>query len=492
MKQVVVFRVDANSQIGNGHLSRCTALAQMLANDFCKVLITQSLNIAYNELLTIFSSIILITDDYEFYNALNGNEIVVIDKYNYTNKSYSLIKALGCKLIVLHDAPTVNLYADVIIDHGINYTEKKYITAAYNQLCLGTQYALLRPPFLKAIAETRTFSKVNNVFIALGSAQNKTMLDVFINGFGLTQFPFKIHVLTNLQIETQNYKEKYKQLELFLYNSINEVSLCQLMQNCQLAIVSASTISLEAMSVGMGMMLGYTANNQMYHYQACIAQNCAYPLGDFHVLNAIDLAAHVTNYINAKLIPTHIKIQKSLFPNSISKNINDIFKSLTKEFEISLNDVKLTDMEICFNWANDPVVRKFSLNSNPISWQEHVAWFTGQLKNKNNYFFIFYRYATPISIVRFNYKGNNEFEMSYLMDAKFRGKGYAQPILKLAMEKFTALYQPNARLWGTIVPSNLASIKVTQNLSFQFLPSANSQEGLIKCYKDKFNHEYTN
>ena len=34
MKRRLIFRADANTKIGRGHLSRCLAIADMLENDF--------------------------------------------------------------------------------------------------------------------------------------------------------------------------------------------------------------------------------------------------------------------------------------------------------------------------------------------------------------------------------------------------------------------------------------------------------------------------
>ena len=37
--------------------------------------------------------------------------------------------------------------------------------------------------------------------------------------------------------------------------------------------------------------------------------------------------------------------------------------------------VKEADRELLFTWANDAETRRQSFSSDPITWDEHVAWF---------------------------------------------------------------------------------------------------------------------
>ena len=49
----------------------------------------------------------------------------------------------------------------------------------------------------------------------------------------------------------------------------------------------------------------------------------------------------------------------------------------------SLRKVTEGDMGLLFKWANDPVVRKWSFNKQPITLEEHKCWFSEKYNDPN-------------------------------------------------------------------------------------------------------------
>ncbi|MFM7367237.1 MAG: hypothetical protein ACKO2Z_05415, partial [Sphaerospermopsis kisseleviana] len=47
----------------------------------------------------------------------------------------------------------------------------------------------------------------------------------------------------------------------------------------------------------------------------------------------------------------------------------------TPKNQLRLRSAKLTDQWLYYTWVNEPEVRRQSLQSDPISWQEHQSWF---------------------------------------------------------------------------------------------------------------------
>ena len=58
---------------------------------------------------------------------------------------------------------------------------------------------------------------------------------------------------------------------------------------------------------------------------------------------------------------------------------------------IIIKHASLRDVDDIFEWRNDPLSRKFSTNTKPISKNTHVKWFKKSLKNKRNQYFICYK-----------------------------------------------------------------------------------------------------
>jgi RimJ/RimL family protein N-acetyltransferase len=100
---------------------------------------------------------------------------------------------------------------------------------------------------------------------------------------------------------------------------------------------------------------------------------------------------------------------------------------------INFRPVKPSDCDLLFNWANDPITRKNSYNSNEINYNDHVLWFN---KNISDNWYIFYdELNSPVGIVRFDFK-NNEWIIGISVDANHRGKGYASEMIELAVNNF--------------------------------------------------------
>ena len=52
---------------------------------------------------------------------------------------------------------------------------------------------------------------------------------------------------------------------------------------------------------------------------------------------------------------------------------------------LSLRKPTVKDMEMYFNWANDPIVREQSYNSSIIDLESHKQWFESALNNEANF-----------------------------------------------------------------------------------------------------------
>ena len=71
--------------------------------------------------------------------------------------------------------------------------------------------------------------------------------------------------------------------------------------------------------------------------------------------------------------------------------------------KLSLREATKEDCTLLFRWVNDPEVRRSSLSSEPIDWEEHVAWLTKKLADPSCHIFIASNTAgDPVGQVRFN------------------------------------------------------------------------------------------
>lgn len=145
---------------------------------------------------------------------------------------------------------------------------------------------------------------------------------------------------------------------------------------------------------------------------------------------------------------------------------------------IFLRKAEKDDMDLLFGWANDPVVRANSFNTNPIPYENHVQWFKKIMEDSTILLYILMDDDTPVGQIRLNVDGD-EAEIGYSIGSEFRGKGYGHKILQLVVEEVHKEHSEILKLVAKVKPDNKAS-----NILFE-------KEGYsmdYSCYSMKIDH----
>lgn len=91
------------------------------------------------------------------------------------------------------------------------------------------------------------------------------------------------------------------------------------------------------------------------------------------------------------------------------------------------------DAKAVFELSNDPEVRRNSINSKPICWEGHLAWFGARIADASCLFFVFEdasgRFAAQ---ARVEDRGGSHPEISLSIRREFRGMGLASEIIRMA------------------------------------------------------------
>lgn len=104
---------------------------------------------------------------------------------------------------------------------------------------------------------------------------------------------------------------------------------------------------------------------------------------------------------------------------------------------LSFKKPTVNDLELYFEWANDPEVRQQSYNSITINFDNHSKWFKALLNDKSSYLYIFKNQNNEkVGQVRIQKQNNYEAIISISVASMHRGKGYASEMLILATDSF--------------------------------------------------------
>lgn len=288
-KKKVVFRVDGNTNIGLGHVVRCCALAEMFNNYFdCYFYIRKTSKAIIDDIQKYCVSVFEMDDSVSyseeaslFINALKGDEIVVLDGYNFNTQYQSEIKFKGCKLVCIDDIHACHFVADAIINHAPCIKKEAYSFERYTKLYLGTEYVLLKKSFLRrATSSNLAFNfDESSILICLGGADPKNItLKVLHEVRG--NFPDReIFVVVGAAYSNKDSLKKYcdQHNAVSTFVNMQAEELATLMENAHIAITSASTVALEYTCIKGNLFLLMTADNQAHLYKSLIEKKCAHP-----------------------------------------------------------------------------------------------------------------------------------------------------------------------------------------------------------------------
>lgn len=144
---------------------------------------------------------------------------------------------------------------------------------------------------------------------------------------------------------------------------------------------------------------------------------------------------------------------------------NDILAEAERD-KLYLRIADENDMDLLFQWANDPDVRKNSFHQEPISYETHKRWFAEHLKDVSEIQYILMEGTDPAGQIRFSVRGD-EAEIGYSIDSEKRGRGYGEKMILLATEKMRADHPEVKRFTAKVKPDNPASARCFHKTGFR-------------------------
>ena len=460
-KTKVVIRVDGNSNIGLGHIYRGIALAEMLRDEFDISFLVKSdttsepISDAGFTLNFIPVDVELSYEPKYLANKLSKDTIVVLDGYDFKETYQQKIKNLGFKLVYIDDLTEGTQKADLVINHSPGVKERDYKKESYTKLLLGLDYALLRKSFIDSVTidESRIGTSGKSVLVSFGGADPDDLtLEVVNNIISIDDIAI-VNVMLGAAYKHKGIN-KIQSKKLRLYRNLSSESVVELMKACDLAVVPASTTSVELAFIGVPMVLGYYVDNQKQIYAGFTDGKLAESVtctavGDFNEFDFATLTQEIYKALNKSKKPLKITPQKNI--------IKEFFKLNT-----SVRKVDEEDIDFVFQLSNELSVRLSSYNTEKISYVNHTKWFANQLST-SNFFYIVEFGGESSGQIRFSQ--NEEYSIIGIsISESFRGKGLASTSLELVTKEY---FKNNQKpILAYIKNTNKASVKTFQKAGF--------------------------
>ena len=182
-----VFRVDASSTIGSGHLSRCLTLARALVNVGAEVTFATRAPSEHTRgwIVRERHRIVEVTGDDEAAAsrvAAGDAELVIIDGYTFGTDVHDALRGPARTLCVIDDTATSPVHADVVLNGNLFAEQLSYPHA--KRALLGPSYALVREEFSEARGKSdpdeRSRRSSRRVLVSMGGADPAGATEAFL------------------------------------------------------------------------------------------------------------------------------------------------------------------------------------------------------------------------------------------------------------------------------------------------------------------------
>ncbi len=266
----ILFRADASSTIGTGHIMRDLVLASKY-KDSNIIFATQDLNGNLNDKIIEANYKLEILKSNSLKEVIgliekHSIDLVVIDHYSIDYKYEQELKnQTGVKILSFDDTYEKH-YCDILLNHNIYANTKRYkdLVPKKCELRCGAEYTLLRDEFIKAKnkREKQVDATNKTIFIAMGGADHSN-----INIKILKVLESFKNISANIVTTTSN--QYLKDLQFYVNEKenvtlhINTTQIARLMTEADFAIVTPSVTLNEIMYMKIPFIAIKTALNQL-------------------------------------------------------------------------------------------------------------------------------------------------------------------------------------------------------------------------------------
>ena len=276
----VAFRVDESAQTGRGHMSRCSALAGALQDAgaqvsfYCQDVSTdtksalQSRGICVVELL----------DEGAFLDRDWSGEIVVVDGYQFGEDFWQrLLAAHPRRTVFIDDFRRVRYVADLLIccNDGLEVTQ--FNLAPATRLLLGGRYLLLRPEILQAARSASLPTPRRAVMLAVGGTRQEQWVINILTHLSIVDPRATLWVLSGRPLPVGKVLRRVglSPGRVRFFSGLEPDEMLRLYRRARYLVAPASTVMLEAFTVGCPIISGWIADNQrnsldFYHRQGLV------------------------------------------------------------------------------------------------------------------------------------------------------------------------------------------------------------------------------
>jgi spore coat polysaccharide biosynthesis predicted glycosyltransferase SpsG/RimJ/RimL family protein N-acetyltransferase len=459
ISRIIAF-IDYGQKEGMGHFFRTLSILDTINNLFSFATLVYTNNPVREEHRNFYGDVeYLFLDNWIGISEISQGElktsIVIIDSYKIPKIDIDLLIDRSIdNLIIIDD------YKDHLNTDGQYLLPSLVKSFNYHNLLEGHKYSLIKKDIIqlrKIIQNLKSYSISNNtVLITLGSYPIESDIKPIVS-FILDTTSFDVVILTQTKLD------EIKNKRVSLINKISEIS--NLVQVLRFVICGAGVTANEMVFLGIPQIIVKTAENQNYQFNAFKQLNLLtvdLVTDDFFSelkksIDSLNDASFYNNYLHKT--NTISKLIDGNGPKRVVSKILDL-----SEF-IYLTEAEPLHLDFLFRLRNNEDVRKNSIDSNLISFDNHKNWFHKKLSDDNSFLRIIKFNDKNVGQIRLDIQANLGI-ISIALIEEFRGLGIANIALKMFLE-FITTKRILTSLIAFIKTSNKGSIRLFESCGFK-------------------------
>jgi UDP-2,4-diacetamido-2,4,6-trideoxy-beta-L-altropyranose hydrolase len=468
----IVFRADGNTSIGTGHVMRCLALAQACHDcDLDVALASAELpaalagrwsaeGVPQHQVPEIPGSLEDANRTARLSRELDARWVVV-DGYRFSLEYLRRLKELGCRVLSIDDRGCAGPFcADVILNQNAYADRSFYPDAGTSaRLLLGLRYLLLRREFRVSVHRRGrvTAPRAAKLLVTLGGSDPDNATCTVLES--LQRLNNTIAEVRLLVGASNPHTAAISALAASVPAPVEIVRDAsrpsEAMEWADFAVAAAGTTAWELAFMGVPFLALAIAENQRLVAESLARQEIAVNLGPANELNSETLARHICRLAGDPE-------SRDRMSNAGRRLIDGegAFRAIQAMdlLSLTLRSARHVDSELLWEWANDPLVRRFSFHSDPIPWESHQEWFARKMNDPNCALWIAYdREDRPVGQIRFDRENGDTVSIGISVASASRGNGYAAQLLRIGLRRAAYVF-PGCIAHASIKVENAASL----------------------------------
>lgn len=490
-----VFRVDASSLIGTGHVMRCLTLAEVLRSRGGHCIFVTREHVGH--LIGLiqgrgFETFILphephathmpgqqghslgnhwSADADETVAALMGRrpDWIIADHYAIDKRWELRVRPRCHRLAVIDDLANRDHICDLLIDQNVVDNAYHSYAGRVPSTCftlMGPRFALLQPQYAELHSKARPRgAQIRRILVYFGGADVTNLTGMALDALQALERP---EIIVDVVVDPHHPKARSlaERLVGFANFKIHGrlPSLAPLMMAADLAIGAGGATTWERCCLGLPAVIITLAENQTYVARELDRLGALRWLGCKAKISAEVLRNALIEITSSGMAEAWSRQALLLVDGHGAMRVSDLML-LSEGTPLKARRAEAHDEALLMRWANDPLVRTKSFNQAIIHPGEHSEWFKNRLGNKACRIYIF-ETETGVAVgqVRFELE-EGRWLIDYSLDACFRGRGLGRVVLSLAISKLTE-EMGLISLMAHVKVDNLVSSRVFESLGF--------------------------